>query len=129
MNKEFISIWNVAITVLTMLIGKIDKLLIALLIFITLDYITGIACAWKNKELNSAVGYSGLIRKGVILTYVIVGNVIDVMVLGNGTVFRTCVIIFYLSNEGISLLENGSKLGVPFPEKIKDVLIQLRKED
>ena len=110
-------------------LGGCDGLLYALVAFVTLDYITGVMCAVADKKLSSDVGFKGICRKVLIFILVGVGNIIDVYVIGTGSVLRTAVIFFYLSNEGISLLENASALGLPIPEKLKVVLEQLNKEE
>ncbi len=106
-------------------LGGCDGLLIALVAFAAIDYITGIMCAVSEKKLNSKVGFKGICRKVLIFTLVGVANIIDVQVIGTGSVFRSAVIFFYLSNEGISLLENAAHLGLPIPKKLKEVLEQL----
>ena len=95
------------------------------------DYITGVMCAAADKELSSEVGFRGIAKKVLIFLLVGVANIIDVQVIGSGSVLRTAVIFFYLSNEGVSLLENAAHLGLPVPEKLKDILRQLhdRAED
>ena len=90
-----------------------------------LDYITGVLCAIADGKLSSNVGYLGIARKLVIFVLVGVGNLLDVHVLGEVGIVRSAVIFFYLSNEGISLMENAAHLGLPLPEKLKDVLVQL----
>ena len=89
------------------------------------DYITGVMCAISDKKLSSAVGFKGICRKVLILMLVGIANLLDVQVIGTGAVLRTAVIFFYLSNEGVSLLENAAHLGLPIPEKLKDILAQL----
>ena len=89
------------------------------------DYITGVMCAIVDKKLSSAVGFKGICRKVLILMLVGIANLLDVQVIGTGSVLRTAVIFFYLSNEGVSLLENAAHLGLPIPEKLKAVLAQL----
>ena len=106
-------------------LGGLDGLLIALIVFVVLDYLTGIMCAIADKTLNSAVGFRGICRKVIIFMLVGVGHIIDVHVVGSGAALRTAVICFYLSNEGISLLENAAHLGLPIPEKLKLILEQL----
>ncbi len=106
-------------------LGGMDGLMIALIIFMALDYITGLMCAVIDKKLSSAVGFKGICRKVLIFVLVGIGNLVDVYVLGEGGALRTAVIFFYLSNEGISFLENAGHLGLPIPEKLKDVLEQL----
>lgn len=102
-----------------------DDLLYALLAFVVIDYITGVMCAIADKNLSSKVGFKGICRKVLIFLLVGIANVLDVQVIGTGSVLRTAVIFFYISNEGVSLLENATHLGLPVPEKIKTVLEQL----
>lgn len=106
-------------------LGGCDGLLIALVIFAVADYITGVMCAISDKKLSSHVGFKGICRKVIIFMLVSVAHVIDVNVIATGSVLRTAVIFFYLSNEGVSLLENAGHLGLPIPEKLKIVLEQL----
>ena len=106
-------------------LGGCDGLILALLLFVVADYITGIMCAIADKKLSSEVGFKGICRKVLIFMLVGIANVLDVQVIGNGSILRTAVIFFYLSNEGISLLENAAHLGLPIPEKLKKVLEQL----
>ena len=110
-------------------LGGCDGLLIALLIFVVFDYITGIMCAIADKKLSSEVGFKGICRKVLIFVLVGIGNVIDVQVLGQPGVLRTAIIFFYLSNEGLSLVENTAHLGLPIPEKLKAVLEQLHDRE
>lgn len=106
-------------------LGGCDGLLIALVIFAAADYITGVMCAISDRKLSSEVGFRGICRKVMIFMLVGIGHIIDTAVIGNGSVLRTAVIFFYLSNEGVSLLENATHLGLPVPQKLKDVLAQL----
>ena len=106
-------------------LGGCDGLLYALLAFVVVDYITGVMCAIADRKLSSAVGFKGIFRKVLIFTLVGVANIVDVQVLGTPGVLRTAVIFFYLSNEGVSMLENAAHLGLPIPEKLKEVLEQL----
>lgn len=106
-------------------LGGCDGLLYALLTFVVIDYITGIMYAIADKNLSSEVGFKGICRKVLIFLLVGIANVLDVQVIGTGSVLRTAVIFFYISNEGVSLLENAAHLGLPVPEKIKTVLEQL----
>lgn len=106
-------------------LGGCDGLLYALIAFVVIDYITGVMCAIINRELSSAVGFKGIFRKVLIFLLVGIANIIDVQVIGTGAVLRTAVIFFYISNEGVSLLENAGHLGLPIPKKIKTVLEQL----
>lgn len=127
--KEF---WNTIQLVFTVLggwlgyfLGGCDGLLYALLAFIVIDYLTGIMCAINDHTLSSAVGFRGICRKVLIFLLVGIANILDVSVIGSGSVLRTAVIFFYISNEGLSLVENAAHLGLPVPEKIKAVLEQL----
>jgi len=106
-------------------LGGCDGLLLALVLFAVADYITGVLCALSDKKLSSEVGFKGICRKVIIFMLVGVAHVIDVNVIATGSVLRTAVIFFYLSNEGVSLLENAGHLGLPIPEKLKIVLEQL----
>lgn len=112
-------------------LGGCDGLLYALVAFVVIDYITGVMCAINDKKLSSEVGFRGICRKVLIFLLVGIANVLDVQIIGTGSVLRTAVIFFYISNEGVSLLENAAHLGLPVPEKIKIVLEQLhdRAED
>ena len=106
-------------------LGGNDGLLIALVLFVAVDYLTGVMCAVSDKVLSSNVGFKGICRKVLIFLLVGIANILDVHVIGTGSVLRTAVIFFYISNEGVSLLENAAHLGLPVPEKIKAVLEQL----
>lgn len=106
-------------------LGGTDGFLYALIALVVIDYITGVFCAIADKSLSSEVGFKGICRKVLIFVLVGIGNIIDVYVLGDSSVLRTAVIFFYLSNEGVSLLENASRLGLPIPDKLKEVLSQL----
>ena len=101
------------------------------MVFVVADYITGLMCAVIDKKLSSEVGFKGICRKVLIFILVGIANILDVDVIGTGSILRTAVIFFYLSNEGVSLLENAAYLGLPVPEKLKAVLEQLhgRSED
>ena len=127
--KEF---WNTIQLIFTAVggwlgyfLGGCDGLLYALIAFVVIDYITGVMCAINDKNLSSEVGFRGICRKVLIFLLVGIANILDVQVIGTGSVLRTAVIFFYISNEGVSLLENAAHLGLPVPEKIKTVLEQL----
>ena len=109
-------------------LGGMDGLLIALLVFVILDYLTGVMRAIADHELSSAIGFKGICRKVLIFALVGVGHVLDTHVVGTGSALRSAVICFYLSNEGVSLLENASHLGLPVPEKLKAILSQLHNK-
>lgn len=106
-------------------LGGCDGLLYALIAFVVIDYITGVMCAISNHTLSSEVGFKGICRKVLIFLLVGIANILDIQVIGSGSALRTAVIFFYISNEGVSLLENAAHLGLPIPEKIKVVLEQL----
>ena len=106
-------------------LGGCDGLLIALVVFTVADYLTGVMCAISDKKLSSAVGFKGICRKVIIFMLVGIAHMIDVNIIATGSVPRTAVIFFYLSNEGVSLLENAGHLGLPIPAKLKAVLEQL----
>lgn len=106
-------------------LGGCDGLLYALIVFVILDYITGVLCAIADRRLSSAVGFKGICRKVLIFALVGIANILDVHVIGTGCVARTATIFFYISNEGVSILENAANLGLPVPKKVKEVLKQL----
>lgn len=133
--KEF---WNAIQLVFTAVggwlgwfLGGCDGLLYALVAFVAVDYVTGVLCAVADRKLSSEVGFRGIAKKALIFLLVGMANVLDVQVIGSGCMLRTAVIFFYISNEGVSLVENAAHLGLPVPEKLKDVLAQLhgRAED
>ena len=107
------------------LLGGFDGFLYALIAFAVIDYITGLMCAVADKKLSSSVGFKGICKKVLILMLVGVANVVDIHIVGTGSALRSAVICFYLSNEGLSLLENAAHIGLPIPDKMKDVLAQL----
>lgn len=106
-------------------LGGCDGLLYALIAFVVIDYITGVMCAITEKKLSSEVGFKGICRKVLIFILVGLAHVMDVNVIGTGSILRTAIIFFYISNEGLSLVENAAYLGLPIPQKLKDVLEQL----
>lgn len=127
--KEF---WNTIRHIFTAIggwlgwfLGGCDGLLYALIAFVAIDYITGVMCAVIDHRLSSEVGFKGIFKKVLIFLLLGVANILDMQVIGTGCVLRTAVIFFYISNEGVSLLENAAYLGLPVPEKIKTVLEQL----
>ena len=106
-------------------LGGLDGLLITLIVFAALDYITGVMCAIADYTLSSSIGFKGICKKVFILMLVGVANIVDVHVVGSGSALRAAVLCFYLSNEGVSILENAAHLGLPVPEKLKNVLEQI----
>lgn len=131
--KEFWNTLQLAFTVvggwLGYFLGGCDGLILALLLFVVTDYITGVMCAVTDKKLSSSIGFKGIFRKVLIFMLVGIANIIDFQVLKQGSVIRTAVIFFYLSNEGLSLTENAAHLGLPVPEKLKNVLEQLHDKN
>ena len=127
--KEF---WNIIQVIFAAIggwlgwfLGGCDGLLYALIAFVVIDYITGVMCAVTDHNLSSEVGFKGIARKVLIFMLVGIGHIIDTQIIRTGNVLRTAVIFFYLSNEGVSLVENAAHLGLPVPEKLKGVLEQL----
>lgn len=110
-------------------LGGWDGFLYALIAFVVLDYLTGIMAAVLEKQLSSTVGYRGIFKKVLIFFLVAVGHIIDTQLIQTGSAIRTAVIFFYLSNEGISILENTARIGLPIPDQLRSVLEQLNKED
>ena len=110
-------------------LGGMDGLMIALIVMMTLDYISGVMCAIIDKKLSSAVGFKGICKKVFILMLVGVAHIIDLHVVGTGSALRGAVICFYMSNEGLSLLENAEHIGLPIPDKLRDILTQLHDKE
>jgi toxin secretion/phage lysis holin len=110
-------------------LGGFDGLLYALVAFVVLDYITGLMVAVLEKKLSSSIGFKGIFKKVLIFIFVGTGHIIDSYILQNGSAVRTAVIFFYLSNEGLSIVENAAKIGLPVPESLKKVFTELNKED
>ena len=108
--------------------GGFDGFLYALIIFVVMDYFTGILAAGVKHELSSEVGFKGIAKKVCIFVLVGIANIVDTQVIQNGSAIRTAVIFFYLSNEGLSVLENAAVIGLPVPDKLKAMLIQLADE-
>lgn len=108
-------------------LGGFDGLIYALVAFVVIDYITGVMAAILNRKLSSEIGARGIFKKVLIFLMVGIGNIIDSYLIGSGSTFRTAVIFFYLSNEGISIIENAALVGLPVPDKLKAVLKQLSK--
>lgn len=108
-------------------LGGRDGFLYALVAFVVIDYLTGVMVSVINKKLSSDIGFKGIFKKVMIFLMVAIGHTIDAHLIGNGAAIRTAVIFFYISNEGISILENSANLGLPVPEKLKDILVQLKE--
>lgn len=109
-------------------VGGFDGFLYALVALMVADYITGVMCAIVDKTLSSEVGFRGIFKKVLIFVLVGIGHIIDTHLIGDGSVLRTAIIFFYCSNEGVSMLENAARLGLPIPEKLKDILAQLHNK-
>lgn len=110
-------------------VGGVDGLMTALIIFMVIDYITGLMCAVADKKLSSAVGFKGICKKVLIILLVGVAHIVDLHVVGTGSALRSAVVCFYLSNEGVSLLENAAHLGLPIPDRLKMALEQLHDRE
>lgn len=110
-------------------LGGFDGLLYALVAFVVLDYITGLMVAVLEKKLSSSIGFKGIFKKVLIFLFVGIGHIVDFYILEKGSAVRTAVIFFYLSNEGLSIVENAAKIGLPVPESLKKVFTELNKED
>jgi len=110
-------------------VGELDSLFYALIIFVASDYIIGILLAIQKRKLSSSVGFKGISRKVLIFILVAVGNIIDKHIFESGSTLRTLIIMFYLSNEGISILENATEMGVPIPKKLREVIQKLGNDD
>lgn len=106
-------------------LGGCDGLLYALIAFVVIDYFTGVMCAIADKKLSSATGFKGICRKVLIFLLVGIAHILDVNIIGSGSVLRTAAVFFYISNEGVSIMENAAHLGLPVPVKLKEVLEQL----
>lgn len=126
------NVWHVIQVILTAIggflgwfFGDLDGFLYTLIALVVIDYLTGVMCAVVKKELCSNIGFKGIFGKLMIFILVGIGHIIDTQILGSGGVLRTAVIFFYISNEGISVLENAARFGLPIPQKLKDVLKQL----
>ena len=109
-------------------LGECDGLMYALIAFVIADYVTGVMCAVSDKRLSSEVGFKGIFRKVLIFVLVGMANILDMHVIGTGCVLRTAVLFFYISNEGVSVLENAGHLGLPVPARLLDVLEQLHED-
>lgn len=109
-------------------LGGVDGFMYALITFVIIDYITGLMVAVLEHKLSSEIGFRGIFKKVLIFALVGIGNMIDIHLLGNGSAVRTAIIFFYISNEGISIVENAAKIGLPVPKKLLDVLAQIKSK-
>jgi len=130
MDAKFV--WNVAQAIFCAIAGWLgwflggwDGLLYALVAFTIVDYVTGVLCAIVEKKLSSEIGMRGIIKKVLIFLLVGIAHILDAFILGNGGAVRSAVIVFFLSNEGLSILENACRAGLEVPPKMKEILSQL----
>lgn len=123
----FFSAWICA--ALSFCFGRLDGVLIALIALMAFDYITGVIRAGVNHDLCSSVGFKGIARKVLILALVAVGNLIDVHILGDGSLCRSLVIGFYIANEALSIIENAIGLGLPVPKKLVTIIRELKDKN
>ncbi|AFS77647.1 toxin secretion/phage lysis holin [Gottschalkia acidurici 9a] len=110
-------------------VGGIDGFIYALIMFVVIDYITGVMVSVLDKRVSSDIGFRGIFRKVLIFAMIAIGNVIDDYLIKDGNTIRTAIVFFYISNEGISILENSSKIGLPIPEKLKAILKEINKDN
>lgn len=129
MTKEFQSITAFICALLGYMFGELDGFLKMLILFMIVDYITGIAAAVKNKNLSSKIGFLGLFKKFFMVLIVAMAHVLDINLFSDSAFLRSAVCGFYIANEGISILENASRFGIPFPQKLLDVLKQLNSDE
>ena len=131
--KDIINFIKVVFAAIGALLGYVlggnDSFLYALVAFMMIDYLTGVMLAILEKNLSSSIGFRGIFKKVMIFLMVAIGHTIDAYLIKNGEAIRTAVIFFYISNEGISILENSAKLGLPIPGKLREILIQLKEGD
>ena len=111
------------------LFGEVNGLFWALIAFMALDYITGVIVAVINKRLSSEVGFKGLAKKFLILVFVAVGHIADTYILGGTPAAMSAVMLFYIANEGISIIENAAALGLPVPKKLEDIMEQIKSKE
>lgn len=131
--KDFINTFKIIFTAIGgsigYFLGGFDGLIFAIVAFVIIDYITGLMAAVIEKKLSSEIGFKGIFKKVLIFILVGIGHTIDFYLIEKGSAVRTAVIFFYLSNEGLSIIENASRIGLPVPEQLKIVFRELRKED
>lgn len=109
-------------------LGGFDGLIYTLVAFVVIDYITGVMVAITTGKVSSRIGFQGIAKKVVIFSLVGIGQMLDFYIIQNGSAIRTAVVFFYLSNEGLSILENATRIGLPIPEKLKKVFIEMKEE-
>ena len=109
-------------------LGGLDGFLYALIVMVTVDYITGVFSAIVRKDLSSRIGFKGIFHKIVIFALVGVAHTLDMYVIKEGGILRSAVAFYYIANEGISIIENCAEIGLPVPEKLKKTLLQIKEE-
>ena len=114
--------------VLGFMYGEVNGLFWALIAFMALDYITGVVVAIIEKRLSSEVGFRGLAKKFLILVFVAVGHIADTYILGGTPAAMSAVMLFYIANEGISIIENAAALGLPVPKKLTSIMEQIKNK-
>ena len=115
--------------IVTYLLGGWDNALITLAVFMILDYITGMCASYITKEWNSETGAAGLVKKGTIILLIVLAVFLDRLVTGDTWIFRNVIAMFYIANEGLSIVENCGRIGLPVPKRLLDALEQLRKDN
>ncbi len=133
MNDDILNIFKIIFAAVGgavgSLLGPATGPIYALLAFVVTDYLTGVIGATIEKRLNSEVGFKGIAKKVLIFVLVMMGHLLDKYIIGTGETIRTAVTFFYIANEGLSILENIGKLGLPLPDKLKNILVQLRDKE
>lgn len=129
MKEKINSIIMLGGTFLTYILGTFDTVLIITVTFMGFDYLSGVLAGTKNNELDSKIGIQGVKKKAFMLIYIIVGTLLDRLINNGVWTFRTLMCFYIIGTEGISILENGGKLGVPYPKKLFDVLNQLKEKE
>ena len=127
--KLIASYMSIIGAVLGWFLGGGTPALYTLIVFMGIDYISGVMLAVVNKDVSSAIGARGIFKKMMIMAFVGMGHLLDAYIIGQGQMLQTAIIFFYISNEGISILENTTELGLPIPQKLKDILVQLNQKN
>ena len=115
--------------IVTYLLGGWDIALITLAVFMVLDYITGMCASYITEEWNSETGSIGLVKKGTIILLIVLGVFLDRIVTGDAWIFRNIIVMFYIGNEGLSVIENCGRIGLPIPKRLLNALEQLRTDN
>jgi len=114
---------------LSWFLGGFDSLLTVLVIFVCADYVTGVMCGIAQRSLSSEIGLKGILKKVIMFITVGLASLLEGYIFNGAALIRSAVIFFYISNEGLSVLENASRLGIKLPERLKDVLKQVNEEN